>query len=146
MKQQKKNKKITNGDGFSVGDTGSLSVSLASLADLVSDKNVQTNIAEYTKTAASATEHIKGTAVESSRISKVALRRERAGRGGKAVTIVTLPSDYRGDREALARELRKGLGCGSSMETGNIVLQGDIIDRAEGFFKKKGVAKITKSI
>ena len=79
------------------------------------------------------------------KISKVALQRQRAGRGGKTVTLVILPQDYKGDTAALAKELRKGLGCGSTIEDGKIILQGDIADRAEAWFTKKGVTKITKS-
>ena len=58
---------------------------------------------------------------------------------------VSLPQDYRGDTAALAKELRKALGCGSAMEEGKIVLQGDLMERVEAFFNKKGVAKVTKS-
>ena len=87
----------------------------------------------------------KAEAAAPPKISKVTLQRQRAGRGGKTVTLVILPQDYKGDTAALAKELRKGLGCGSTIEDGKIVLQGDISDRAEAWFAKKGVTKITRS-
>ena len=75
-------------------------------------------------------------------ISRVSLQRQRAGRGGKTVTLVLLPQDWGGDRSELAKELRKGLGCGSSMEGDTIVLQGDICERAETWFIKYGAKKV----
>ena len=74
---------------------------------------------------------------------KITLRRERKGRGGKTVTIVSglnLPAPR---LELLARELRKGLGCGSGIENGTVVLQGDIAPRALEWLRKHGEKQIT---
>ena len=46
------------------------------------------------------------------------------------------------DREKLAKEMRKGLGCGSFVEEGNVILQGDICDRAAEWLLKKGVKDV----
>ena len=46
------------------------------------------------------------------------------------------------DREKLAREMRKGLGCGSFVEEGNVILQGDICDRAREWLLKNGVKEV----
>ena len=60
-------------------------------------------------------------------------------------TWISLYKSGQKDLAALAKELRKALGCGSAMEEGKIVLQGDIMERVEAWFLKKGAAKITKS-
>ena len=114
MQNKKKNKKLTEGEGFTLAQEQPLGLSIGALLGVPQ--------------------------------KEVALQRQRAGRGGKTVTLVILPQDYKGDTTALAKELRKGLGCGSTIEDGKIVLQGDIADRAEAWFAKKGVTKITKSI
>lgn len=75
---------------------------------------------------------------------KVAIQRQTAGRGGKTVTVVMLPKDVAIDLEALAKDMRKSLGCGSRVEEGRVVLQGDIVDRAELYFQKIGVQKIVR--
>ncbi|MDO5115767.1 MAG: hypothetical protein Q4D58_06685 [Synergistaceae bacterium] len=143
--RDKKKRKLTEGDGFSLSQTGPLGISLGALLGAEGgekrdkaegdDKAPEKSLpkAEPEKEAAEA------------KISKVSLRRERAGRGGRTVTIVTLPRDYRGDLTALAKELRKALGCGSAIEDEKIVLQGDIMERVEGWFAKKGVTRVTKS-
>jgi len=142
--REKKNKKLTEGEGFSLSQQGPLGISLGAL--------LGAEEARPTDSAAAGKETEKippkpatEKAAAEAKISKAALRRERAGRGGRTVTIVTLPQDYRGDLAALAKELRKALGCGSTIEEGKIVLQGDIMERVEAFFNKKGVAKVTKN-
>lgn len=138
--REKKNKKRTGGEDVTFSQNGPLSVSFGSL---LSAESRRSEPEEEKRTAVEEKERAQPAGA--SKISKVALRRERAGRGGKTVTIVTLPRDYGGDAASLARELRKALGCGSSMEEGNIVLQGDIIERVEAWFVKKGVKNVSKS-
>ena len=133
MQNKKKNKKLTEGEGFTLAQEQPLGLSIGALLGVPQKERADEN------------EEKKAAAVAQPKISKVALQRQRAGRGGKTVTLVILPQDYKGDTAALAKELRKGLGCGSTIEDGKIVLQGDISDRAEAWFTKKGVAKITKS-
>ena len=147
--REKKKKRLTGGEGFTLSQEAPLSVSLASLSGLSAGGSTEKN-AE--KTALSDKCEKSGTsgvvcqnADAQLKISKIALRRERAGRGGKTVTIVIFPKDYGGDVVSLARELRKSLGCGSSMEEGNIVLQGDLVERAAVWFAKKGVKNVSKS-
>lgn len=73
---------------------------------------------------------------------KLVVRRERKGRGGKTVTVVSglaLPAPR---LEELARAMRKGLGCGSAVENGAIILQGDIAPRAQDWLAKHGATKI----
>ena len=142
--REKKDKKITEGEGFSLSRQAPLGMSLGALLgaeNTVKHEASEAGAAAEKTPSKPASEKAAGGA----KISKVALRRERAGRGGKTVTTVSLPQDYRGDLAALAKELRKALGCGSTMEEGKIVLQGDIMERVEAWFTKKGVTRVTKS-
>src|SRR5262245_32905355 len=80
--------------------------------------------------------------VDLSRAAKVVLRRERKGRGGKTATVVAgleLPAR---DLERVARELKRGLGCGATVEDDTIVLQGDLAGRAAPWLTARGVRKI----
>lgn len=155
--KERKNKKMTEGEGFTLASGSPLGLSIGALLG-VSGKTAESAPDEAQAEASASAPRTPPSAAEKSphaqttpggperpKISKVALQRQRAGRGGKTVTLVILPQDYRGDRAALAKELRKALGCGSAIEDGKIVLQGDIADRAEAWFAKKGVSKITKS-
>jgi predicted translation initiation factor SUI1 len=60
---------------------------------------------------------------------RVVLRRETKHRGGKAVVIVSglaaLKDHDAAATVALAQRLKKQLGCGGTVEDGEIVLQGD---------------------
>jgi translation initiation factor 1 len=57
---------------------------------------------------------------------RVDIRREKAGRGGKTVTVV---SGFVGiglaEKEQLARHLRKACGTGGTVKEGRIEIQGD---------------------
>ena len=135
--KNRKNKKLTEGEGFTLAQEQPLGLSIGALLGVPQKEPKAKNAEKKAEPQAAPAAPPK--------ISKVALQRQRAGRGGKTVTLVILPQDYKGDAAALAKELRKGLGCGSTIEDGKIVLQGDIVDRAEAWFAKKGVTKITKS-
>ncbi|NCC95819.1 MAG: translation initiation factor [Synergistales bacterium] len=70
---------------------------------------------------------------------RAGLRIERKGRKGKTVTIIegmTLDQDGLG---LLAKELRKAMGCGSSVEGASVVLQGDNRERIGSWLREKGV-------
>lgn len=75
------------------------------------------------------------------RIPKITLHRQSSGMGGKVATVVTL-SGGTADAEVLAKALRKGLGCGSRVNGGNIILQGDIQERARDWFVRKGARRV----
>jgi translation initiation factor 1 len=68
---------------------------------------------------------------------RVDIIREKAGRGGKTVTVVTnfvgigLP-----EKEKLAKEMQKACGCGGTVKEGRIEIQGD---------KRAEVAKILEA-
>lgn len=142
--KNRKNKKLTEGEGFTFAQERPFGLSIGAMLGVPQKKDSAPNNEEK-KAEQRPAPDAQAEASAQQKISKVALQRQRAGRGGKTVTLVILPQDYKGDKAALAKELRKGLGCGSTIEDGKIVLQGDIADRAEAWFVKKGVTKITKS-
>lgn len=73
---------------------------------------------------------------------KVVVRRERKGRGGKTVTVVSgLAADA---LEKTAKRMRKSLGCGSSVEGETIVLQGDQTDRAAAWLEGEGIKRVVR--
>lgn len=55
----------------------------------------------------------------------VRISREKKGRGGKVVTVVSGVPLPAGELDELARSLRKKCGCGGTVKEGNIELQGD---------------------
>lgn len=147
MTKPKKIKKIKSGDGFSLGeDGGALSVSLGVLLEKESEKekNVIDRHGSLTSEDTGEKRVPPSEVGHISKLSKVSLQRRTAGCGGKTVTFVTIPKDAAIDLEALAKEMRKGLGCGSKVEKGGIFLQGDIVERVEDWFLKRGVKKIIK--
>lgn len=84
----------------------------------------------------------KDISADLSRSEKILLRREKKGRGGKTVTLVsgiTLPPPQ---LEQLARNMRKGLGCGATIEHDIIVLQGDLQVRAQQWLLQHGARKV----
>nr|WP_321499639.1 translation initiation factor [uncultured Dethiosulfovibrio sp.] len=69
----------------------------------------------------------------------VRLRIERKGRKGKTVTVIDGIKLKEDDLNRLAKELRKAIGCGSSVEGASVVLQGDNRERIGSWLRSKGV-------
>ena len=68
--------------------------------------------------------------------SKITLRRERKGRGGKTVTVVSgLRLDAR-RLDSVARALRRALGAGATIDDGTIIVQGDLVTRVQTWLDK----------
>ena len=66
------------------------------------------------------------------------LRVEKAGRGGKAVTVVyDLPRNAVFLRD-LARELKQACGSGGTIQDDAVEIQGDLRDRIRDLLVKKG--------
>jgi len=66
------------------------------------------------------------------------LRVEKAGRGGKTVTVVyDLPRNGPFLQD-LCHELKKAFGCGGTVQESAVELQGDLRDRVRGLLVKKG--------
>lgn len=63
---------------------------------------------------------------------------ERAGRNGKVVTIVDKFVGSETDLKALERQLKNALGIGGSSKNGQIILQGNHVERVKTLLKDKG--------
>lgn len=60
---------------------------------------------------------------------KIVVAREKKGRGGKTVTRVSQLELDADATEALAHTLKRTLGCGGSVEDGDVLLSGDQTER-----------------
>lgn len=66
------------------------------------------------------------------------LRVERAGRGGKTVTVVyDLPRNT-AFLKGLCQDLKRACGAGGTVQDGAVELQGDLRDRVRDLLLKKG--------
>jgi translation initiation factor 1 len=75
------------------------------------------------------------------KLGKVNLRYERAGRGGKEVTLLEgqwIESQESRVRELLLGDLKRALGTGGALEGRAIALQGDRRDTAKAWLVKHG--------
>lgn len=77
-----------------------------------------------------------------SNAGKMVLRVQRRGMGGKTVTMLTCQGLAPNQLGPLAKELRKSLGCGSRIDGDDIVLQGDVAERAARWLSARGAKKI----
>ena len=75
-------------------------------------------------------------------LRKAVLRMERKGRGGKTVTVVSQLSVDDAQLKHIAQELRRALGVGARVEGSDIVLQGDVRERARTWLLAKGVRRV----
>ena len=69
---------------------------------------------------------------------KLRLYMERAGRGGKTVTIVKFFVGSEDDMVALCKILKQKCGVGGSVKDGEIIIQGDHRERLLDILKKDG--------
>jgi translation initiation factor 1 len=73
---------------------------------------------------------------------KITISREKKRRGGKTVTLVRGLELDEEELMALSHELRKTMGCGSSLEDDALVLQGDQRVRLEKWLLGKGAKQV----
>ena len=73
---------------------------------------------------------------------KLVVRREKKGRGGKTVTVLSGLTLGPPALQALAREMKKALGCGAILEGATIVLQGDIAPRVQSWLQQHGAKQV----
>ena len=76
--------------------------------------------------------------------ARAVVRMERAGRGGKTVTVVEKLELAPAEREAWLSALKRALGCGGAVEGDALVLQGDVRERAADWLVKRGVRRVTR--
>jgi translation initiation factor 1 len=74
---------------------------------------------------------------------RAVVRMERAGRGGRTVTVVEKLELRPADLEAWLGDLKRALGCGGVVEGAALVLQGDRRERVGAWLEKRGVKKVT---
>lgn len=77
-------------------------------------------------------------------VGRVTVRRERSGRGGKAVTLAEGPGLSGHPLEKLAKELAKALGTGARVESNALVIQGDQPDRVVTWLESHGFANVAR--
>lgn len=77
------------------------------------------------------------------RAARAVVRRERAGRGGKEVTVVEQLGLGPSELEAWLKALKTGLGCGGVVEGDTLVLQGHHRERLVKLLAARGVKKVT---
>jgi translation initiation factor 1 len=76
-------------------------------------------------------------------VPRAVVRLERAGRGGKDVTIVEHLGIAPADRMVWLKALKAQLGCGGVVEDESLVLQGDHRKRLPALLTARGVKKVT---
>ena len=82
------------------------------------------------------------TPAEVSWSGRVGLGIERAGRGGKTVTVVRWADRPAADRDELAAQLRKALGVGATVDGDDVIVQGDQRDRLRSWLAARGVKDV----
>lgn len=75
--------------------------------------------------------------------ARAVIRLERAGRGGKEVTVVEHLGLRSTELEKWLKQLKAGLGCGGVVEGETLVLQGNHRERLAKLLTAKGVRKVT---
>jgi translation initiation factor 1 (eIF-1/SUI1) len=75
---------------------------------------------------------------------RLTVRRERAGRGGKTVTIAEGPAFTGRMLEPLAREAARALGVGARVEGAALVLQGDQSERLSAWLAARGYVRVER--
>jgi translation initiation factor 1 len=110
------------------------------LSDLLGAAGVKVN--ESAKTPSPPTTQASPTTIDFGGATKLIVRRERKGRGGKTATVVEGIRVSASALERIARELRRALGCGASVEEGRLVVQGDLVARVERWLVGHGAPKV----
>ncbi len=82
------------------------------------------------------------TSTSLSDVARVVVRRERKGHGGHTATVLEGLAGL--DLDALAKQLKRALGCGASVAEAAVVLQGDVADRACEWLEGQGVRRVVR--
>ncbi len=76
------------------------------------------------------------------KVGKLVVSREKKGRGGKTVTVVSGLGPL---ADGTALTLKKFLGCGATLEEDVIVLQGDQVQRTAAWLESQGARRVSRS-
>jgi translation initiation factor 1 len=71
------------------------------------------------------------------------VRREKKGRGGKTVTRVSGLAPDASALADLARDMKRALGCGATVDGADILLQGALTERASAWLRERLGARVT---
>ena len=74
--------------------------------------------------------------------AKIVVAKSKKGRGGKTVTCVRGIDANEAQLEQLAKELRQALGCGSSVEESEIIVQGEQTERVAKWLEAQGAKRV----
>ncbi len=77
------------------------------------------------------------------RADRIVVRREKKGRGGKTVTRVSGLTLEPPALSELAREMKRALGCGATVEAADVLLQGALTERAAEWLRSRLGARVT---
>jgi translation initiation factor 1 len=75
--------------------------------------------------------------------ARAVVRMERAGRGGKTVTVVEQLGLPAPELAAWLKALKGELGCGGAVEGEALVLQGDLRERVRAALAARGVMRVS---
>ena len=74
--------------------------------------------------------------------NKLVVRMEKKGRRGKNVTRISgVPAK---DLATLCKDMKKALGCGATIEDVDLILLGDLVERAVGWLENAGATRIVR--
>ena len=76
--------------------------------------------------------------------NKIVVAKSKKGRGGKTVTCVRGIDANEAQLEDLAKAIRQALGCGSTVEEGEILVQGEQLDRVAKWLEAQGAKRVVK--
>jgi translation initiation factor 1 (eIF-1/SUI1) len=76
------------------------------------------------------------------RSPRLVVRREKKGHGGKTVTRIEGLIGSPHQLDEAARELKRALGCGATVDRADVVVQGDLVERVRAFLGAHGARKI----
>lgn len=69
------------------------------------------------------------------------VRIERKGRKGKTVTLITGFVGQTADLEELGKELKAKCGIGGSVKEGEVILQGELVERVIALLREMGYTR-----
>jgi translation initiation factor 1 len=77
------------------------------------------------------------------RAARIVVRRERKGHGGKTATRIEGLAGSAAELDAAVREIKRALGCGATLDGGDVVVQGAQGERLVAFLTARGARKVT---
>lgn len=74
--------------------------------------------------------------------TKLVVRRERKGHGGKTATRIEGLVGSTRELEEAVRDVKRALGCGATLDGRDVVVQGDQGERLLAFLAERGARKV----